>query len=120
MDFTKLTLNNMIFYGYHGVYGEERKLGQLIAVDVEMVSDLSKAGLQDDLRLTVNYVEVYDLVKAIVEKEQFKLIEGIAFAILTQLTKEYQLKRIVVRVRKPHPPIGGLMDAAEFEISKEL
>ena len=109
MDFTKLTLNNMIFYGYHGVYGEERKLGQLIAVDVEMVSDLSKAGLQDDLRLTVNYAEVYDPKSD--RKRTIQINRGIAFA---SPVKKVSIKRIVVRVRKPHPPIGGLMDAARL------
>lgn len=120
MNFTKLTLRNMIFYGYHGVYDEERKLGQPIAVDVEMVSDLSDAGSQDDLRLTINYAEVYDLVKEIVEAKQFKLIEGIGSAILKRLAEKYVLKRLTVRIRKPHPPLGGLVEAAEFEISKEF
>ncbi len=120
MNHTKLTLKNMIFYGYHGVYDEERRLGQQIAIDIEMVADLTDAGTKDDLESTVNYAEVYSLVKEIVEKEQFNLIEGMAFAILNRMGEKYQFKNITVRVRKPHPPVGGLMDAAEFEVSKEF
>lgn len=120
MNFTKLTLKNMIFFGYHGVYDEERKLGQQIAVDVEMASDLIEAGLKDDLKLTVNYADVYHLVKQVVEKEQFNLIEGIALAILNRLGDRYQLKSITIRVRKPQPPVGGLVEAAEFEVFKEF
>ena len=116
---TKLTLKNMIFYGYHGVYAEERQLGQQIAVDVEMVKELFEAGSQDDLNLTVNYAEVYDLVKEIVEREEYKLIEGIGLAILKRLAERYVLKGLTVRVRKPHPPLGGLVEAAEFEVTKE-
>jgi len=120
MNSTKLRLNNMVFYGYHGVYDEERKLGQQIAVDVELVSDLAEAGLQDDLSLTVNYAEVYGVVKEIMETEQFTLIEGIGLAIFNQLAERYTLKSLTVRVRKPHPPLGGLVEAAEFEVAKEF
>lgn len=120
MNYTKLTLKNMVFYGYHGVYTEERRLGQQIAVDVEMLSDMKDAGLKDDLELTVNYVDVYDLVRQIVETKQYNLIEAMAFAILNQLGEKYQLKKITVRVRKPHPPVGGLVDAAECEVSKDF
>ncbi len=120
MNSTKLLLKNMIFFGYHGVYPEERKLGQKIEVDVEMVSDLNDACLKDDLQLTVNYMEVYELVRKIVETEQFYLIEGMAMAILNRLGENYNLKKITVRVRKPQPPVGGLVEAAEFEVSKEF
>jgi len=120
MDYTKLTLKNMLFYGYHGVYAEERKLGQPIAVDVEMVADLTDAGLKDDLKLTVNYGEVYELVQEIVEREEFNLIEGLAYTILNRLGEKYQLKKIIIRVRKPRPPVGGLVEAAEFEVAKEF
>ncbi|NLW47583.1 MAG: dihydroneopterin aldolase [Firmicutes bacterium] len=120
MNSTKLTLKKMIFFGYHGVYAEERKLGQQIEVDVELVSDLTEAGLKDDLELTVNYVDVYEAVRKIVETEQFSLIEGMALAILNRLGKKYTLKSITVRVRKPQPPVGGVVEAAEFEISKEF
>lgn len=119
MNSTKLSLKNMVFFGYHGVYDEERKLGQQIEVDVEVVSDLTEAGMKDDLGLTVNYTDVYELVRKIVETEQFCLIEGMALAILNRLGEKYDLKKITVRVRKPKPPVGGLVDAAEFEITKE-
>ncbi len=120
MDSTKLSLKSMIFYGYHGVYEEERKLGQQFAVDVEMVKDLSDAGFQDDLHLTINYAEVYGIVKEVVETEEFKLIEGVGLAILKRLAEKYILKSLTVRVRKNHPPLGGLVEAAEFEISKDF
>lgn len=120
MNSTKLTLKNMVFFGYHGVYAEERKLGQQIRVDVELVSDLTDAGLKDDPELTVNYVDIYETVRKIVETEQFFLIEGMALAILNRLREKYDLKRITVRVRKPQPPVGGLVEAAEFEITKEF
>ena len=116
---TKLTLKNMIFYGHHGVFAAEKELGQQIEVDVEVVSDFENAGKFDDFKLTINYVGIYTIVKEIVEQDAFDLIEAIAVTILKRITEAYSLEKITVRVRKPHPPVGGLMDGVEFEISRE-
>jgi dihydroneopterin aldolase len=100
MDATKLILKNMVFYGYHGAYIAEREMGQRIEVDLEVTSDFSKAAATDDLDEAVNYVDLYAIVKNVVE-------EG-----------ENDPNRVMVRVRKPQPLIGGLADAAEFEAVK--
>ena len=116
---TKMTLKNMTFYGYHGVYSTEKELGQQIEVDVELVGDFTKAGRNDDFDQALNYAEVYNIVKDIVEEQQFNLIESIGTAISDQIAASYDLEKIMVRVRKPHPPVGGFMDAVEFEVSRE-
>jgi dihydroneopterin aldolase len=117
--FTKLTLKNMAFYGHHGVYSTEKELGQRIEVDVELVADLADAGRTDDFEATVNYVDIYTIVKDIVEKGEYNLVEAIGTAIINQISAGYDLERVTVRVRKPHPPVGGFMEAVEFEASKK-
>lgn len=117
MNHSKLLLKNMIFYGHHGVYEAEQELGQRIEVDVELVGDFRIAAQADDLRYTINYSEIYALVKKIVQDQQFKLIEAIGAAILNQIRSDYNIARITVRVRKPQPPVGGVMETVEFEIS---
>jgi dihydroneopterin aldolase len=118
MATTKLRLQKMVFYGHHGVYAEERALGQKIEVDVELGNDFRQAGKTDDLDLTVNYSKVYQLVKTVVETEHYNLIEAIAAAILTRIREAYTVRQVTVRVRKPQPPVGGVVDAVEFEISE--
>jgi len=83
------------------------------------VMDLNIAGRNDDYEQTLNYVEIYTLVKDIVEKGQYNLIEAIGTAIINQIADSFNMERIVVRVRKPHPPVGGCMDAVEFEVLRE-
>ena len=39
----KILLENMMFYGYHGVYEYEREQGQRFYVDVELHLDFSAA-----------------------------------------------------------------------------
>ncbi len=119
MTVSKLRLKNMAFYGYHGVFDAERELGQRIEVDLELQAELGEAIRNDDFDVTLNYVDVYTVVKDIVEEGEFKLIEAMAGAILAQLWDAFDLKSLLVRVRKPQPPVGGIMEAAEFELSKE-
>lgn len=118
MSSAKLSLKNMIFYGFHGVYPAEKELGQRIEVDLDMFADFERAGRADDLNSTVNYASVYNMVKEIVEKESYDLIEGIALAICDRVLGGFPLDRITVRVRKPRPPLGGLLDTVEFEITR--
>ena len=40
----KIALNKMEFYGYHGVFKEETKLGQRFIIDLEVETDLQQAG----------------------------------------------------------------------------
>lgn len=42
----KIYVNRMEFYGYHGVFQEETRLGQRFAVDLTVEADLKKPGRQ--------------------------------------------------------------------------
>ena len=120
MQTTKITLKNMVFYGYHGVFAAEKELGQRIEVDVEISADFSQAGKLDDLDSTINYVDVYTIVKDIVEEGEYNLIEAIGAAIVDQIGAAFDLEQLTVRVRKPHPPLGGVLDTVEFEMTKDF
>jgi dihydroneopterin aldolase len=117
MAATKLRLKNMIFYGHHGVFDVEKTLGQRIEVDLELAGDFHQAGQTDALGRTVDYSKLYQLVKTVVETEQYNLIETIAMAVLTKIRASCPGYQVTVRVRKPQPPVGGIVETVEFEIS---
>lgn len=73
----KIYLNELVFYGYHGVLKEETKLGQTFRVSL-ILDFLPKAGISDSVEDTVSYADVYETVKEIVEGKPFKLIEALA------------------------------------------
>lgn len=114
----RIRLRNMMFYAYHGVYDAEKQLGQRFYIDVELEVDTSEAGRTDDLAQTTNYVGVYALVRDIVEKRRFNLIEALAETIAQRILADFSVEGVVVRVRKPDVPIGGLLDAVEVEIAR--
>lgn len=101
----KMIIRRMEYYGYHGVFDEERKLGQRFYVDLELELNLEAAGKHDDLSETVNYAEVHFTVKEVVEKKSFKLIEALAECIATTVLDTYtRVDALTVAVTKPHPP----------------
>ena len=112
-----IRLQNMTFYAHHGVGAAERELGQVFEVDVEISLDLRKAASSDDLSQTVDYGEIYGLVEEVVVEREFSLLEALAQAILKALGRRYQFDQVLVRVRKPHPPIPGKLDSVEVELS---
>src|SRR5690349_969107 len=73
-----ILLEGLRFFGYHGVYPEERTLGQRFIVDVTVELDLRDAGAHDELDETVNYSSIYTTVRSIVEGEPLMLIEAVA------------------------------------------
>lgn len=117
MEKAKISLRKMLFYGYHGCLDSEREIGQVFEVDVELIKDFSVAIVSDDLQSTVDYSLVYHIVRELVEGEPFKLIEALGGEIAKKLFKEFALEQITVTVRKPNPPVGGMVGAAEFEIT---
>lgn len=113
----KMVLKKMEYYGYHGVFEEERKLGQRFYVDLELQLDLRDAGLHDDLSKTVNYAEVHERVKKIVEEESFKLIEALAERIASDLLDTYTvIDALTVKVTKPHPPFDIHFEGVTVEL----
>ncbi|KRG12865.1 dihydroneopterin aldolase [Lederbergia galactosidilytica] len=116
----KIYLNQLEFYGYHGVLPEENRLGQRFIVDLIIESDLKEAGVKDDLAKTINYADVYEDCRRIVEKEKYELIEAIAEKLASVLLSKYELiKRVTVKVVKPDPPIPGHYHSVAVEIIRE-
>ncbi|MBO1004700.1 dihydroneopterin aldolase [Pseudogracilibacillus auburnensis] len=116
----KIFLNEMEFYGYHGALPEETRLGQRFRVTVILETDLQAAGKSDDLDLTVNYAEVYQLCKEVVENQTYKLIEAVAEKIAEATLSQFStVKRVSVKVIKPDPPIPGHYQSVAVEITRE-
>jgi dihydroneopterin aldolase len=115
----KIYLNNMAFYGYHGVLAEETRLGQRFNVSLILEADLSKAGKSDQLEDTINYAAVYECVKGIVEGEPLKLLESVAETLAASLLQQFPLiHSCIIKVIKPDPPIPGHYESVAVEIKR--
>lgn len=119
MSRDRIRLVNMHFYGHHGVDSSERRLGGRFTLDVELVRDLSEAGRTDDLTQTVDYKAVYDLIAGIETGKEYLLLEALAHDVAEAILAQFDVEEVTLRVRKQSVPLGGLIDYAEVEITRE-
>ena len=105
----KIKLQEMAFYGHHGIDSEENTLGQRFFIDVEMDLDLSGAGESDNIEDSVNYAEVFSLVQSIAEGTPCKLLERVAGKINEEILVRYsKVEEVATTVHKPSVPIHGI------------
>ena len=114
---SSVRLNKMKFYAFHGVMEQEKKVGNIFVVDLELFLDLSKASETDELSDTVNYAEIYEIVKNEIEMPS-NLLEHIAGRILRKLKKEFPvIERIEICLAKERPPIAGEIESVAVVIT---
>ena len=117
----RIVLANMRFDGRHGVEDVERARPQPFEVDLEIGLDLRAAGLTDDLGKTVDYGDLFEICRSVVEGPSRRLLESLAEAIARQVldrTVDRGVEEVVVRVRKPQAPLPGRLDHAEVVITR--
>lgn len=113
---SKIEIKNMEFYGYHGCFAEERKIGTHFLVDISFESDSSLAEQTDNVEDTVDYSKVYLLIKKEMQQSSH-LLEHIARRIINRVKKEFpNINKINVNVKKLNPPVGGKMDYVSVEL----
>lgn len=118
MDY--IHVNEMEFWGNHGVFAEETKLGQRFRVTLSLAVNLQEAGQTDDLEKTVNYAEAFFICQKIVETNPAKLVETVAERIATEILTKFKgrVKGCKVMVIKPDPPIPGHYRSIAVEITR--
>jgi len=107
-------LENMNFWGRHGVLPEERKLGGPFRVDIRMDVD-APARHTDRITDTADYRVVFSRTKALVERRRFHTIEALAQAVASAVMKVKRVNGVRVRLTKLAPPLGnGASSAVEI------
>lgn len=114
----RVALHRIILYGCHGVTEAERAVGRPFEIDVELRLDLSAAAESDDLGATVNYSDICHTVERANDSGPYRLLEAFAGRIAKDILAHFPVEEVTVRVRKLHPPVGALVEAAEVEITR--
>ncbi|KAI3977753.1 hypothetical protein MKX01_039816 [Papaver californicum] len=107
----KLILRGLMFQGYHGVLPEEKTLGQKFVIDMDAWVDLRKPGISDNINDSVSYVDLYNIVKDVVEEPSHNLLESVAHLIATKTLQTFsQISTVWVKLGKPHVSVQGPVD----------
>ncbi len=113
-----IKLKNIRTYSYHGCLIEEGKIGSDYSVNLEVKTNLNKSSLSDDLKDTVDYV----LLNQIVVEEmaiRSNLLEHVAQRIIQRVFKEVTtISSVKLGVSKLNPPIGGDVEAVTIEMEE--
>lgn len=116
----KIILKNLEFHGKHGCFPEEKKYSQKFQIDGELYLSLENASISDDLNLTVNYGEVFEIIRKQVEEKTYNLIEKLAAQILNDIFNYSTLiQEINIKVIKPNPPVEGKYDYFAVEMRRK-
>lgn len=116
----RISIQGINVLGHHGVDEAERKVGQRLAIDVEMYLDLSAAIASDDIRRTVNYEAVSSLVERVSSEEEFLLLESLADQIARRVLEKFRPSAVTVRVKKANLPIATRVASVEVEVKRHL
>jgi 7,8-dihydroneopterin aldolase/epimerase/oxygenase len=114
----KVALEGLEFHAYHGVYPHERSSGNKFEVDVMVDTEFTDAAFHDDLSGTINYEDLYAIVKEEMAKPS-KLLETVGHAIAKKTLDYFPDARAVeVRISKFNPPIGGVCKKATVTVNQ--
>jgi len=109
----------MKFYSHSGTHSFEKDVGQLFEIDLDCYLDLSHASRSDRISDTINYPKLFQTVKEVMEASSYNLMERLAGEIADRVLRDFPIKQIKIRCRKPRVPVKGFIDYAEVEIARE-
>ena len=104
---TFLKIENIKLWARVGVLDEERQLGQLFSLDIFLWTDFDKCTANDDIKKTIDYSELVEILKDQSKKIYCFTIEKYSNAILEIINQEFKLSKIKIILTKCNPPITG-------------
>ncbi len=109
-------LRNLKFHAHHGVLPQEREVGNDYVVNLRIGYPLEKAMQSDDVDDTLNYAEVFQIVKTEM-KCPHALIERVAASIVEALEKAFPaIQSVDIDILKCNPPMSADGDGAGVEL----
>ncbi len=112
-----ISIENMEFFAYHGCFSEEQIIGTRFIVDLYIETNTATAEQSDKLSETINYQEVFLLVKEQMAIKS-KLLEHVGRRILNLLESRYpEIEYAEIKVSKMNPPLGGKVGSVSLTLS---
>ena len=100
-----------------GVTAGERRLRRPVLLDLEVESDLRAAGRTDQIRQTLHYKRIFEVVEDVASNQEHRLVEALGDRIARAVLEKFDADAVTVTVRKP-TPIAGVMQHAGVRIRR--
>lgn len=116
----KMFIRELELFGFHGVFEEEKRLGQKFIISLELDLDLKTAGRTGDLTKSVHYGELCEKVEQEFVRESYELIETAALKLADFILDEYKIiDGVKVFLKKPWAPVKKHLDTVEIMVERK-
>ncbi len=117
---SKIIIEDLRIYAYHGVLPEEKIIGTWYLVNLEIFIDLWNAVESDALSSTLNYAEINDIIHREMAIPS-KLMEHVGGRILNTVYQNYPgITFLKIKITKTNPPMKGEMKGVSIELEKKI
>ena len=100
-----------------GVTAAERRMRRPVILDVEIGRDLRVAGRSDQIRHTLQYERIFEVLEDVAGNQEHRLVEALGQRIADSVLDKFDAEWVTVWVRKPKP-IAGVLDYAGIRITR--
>lgn len=113
-------IKDIVVFAHHGVFKEEKTLGQKFLIDLKLKMNLQPSAILKDLKKTVHYGVLSNDILQIFKEKSNDLIETCAEEIAIFVLKNYKVvKEVTVCVKKPWAPVNLPLDNVLVEITRK-
>jgi len=103
---TTIEITGLQTFGYHGLFEEERRLGQKFTFDIDATLNPAPSHRDDSLHASIRYDAVVDAAVSLAGAMKYQTLEALGEAIAIGLLRRFALiDTICVGVSKFSPPI---------------
>lgn len=114
-----ISLRDLRFYAFHGLYAEERRTGNEFRIDLSVTFPAPPKPVTV-LEASINYSSLNDLVKDEMQHPR-ELLETFAMELAERIYSIYpMITRVEIRIDKLHPPIAGFSGNVGVTYLKEF
>lgn len=118
LNHMRISLNQVSFWGYHGMYAEEKKIGNNFIVDL-YVDFIPAQNSITHLEHTIDYVTVFELVQLRMSTPT-SLIETIVGDIADQILNQFPLvQEVCIKITKEKMPIKNFEGNISVALTKK-
>lgn len=112
-----IEINRLRLKAHHGVFGQERKVGNIFEVTLHLETACEEAVVSDNLDATLNYAEAIDVVKAEMAVPS-RLLEHVAGRVRSALVARFpEITGGRITIAKLAPPVSAELESVAFTLT---
>lgn len=116
----KIHIKNLEVFAYHGVFEEEKRLGQKFIISATLYTNTRIAGKTDSILDSIHYGEVSLFMKNFLENNTFNLLETVVEKLAEEMLLNIPfLQKVDLKLEKPWAPVLLHLETVAVEITRQ-